>query len=77
MTVDGLPRARDLALRFGRARGGLYLDVAEGETKSWLFKRPQSNGIVERLNRTLLDEHFRVEGRRTVAPSADYPLCTS
>ncbi len=26
---------------------------------------PQSNGIVERLHRTLLDEHFRVEGRRT------------
>ena len=23
------------------------------------------NGIVERLHRTLLDEHFRVEGRRT------------
>ena len=28
-------------------------------------RRPQSNGIVERLHRTLLDEHFRVEGRRT------------
>ena len=28
-------------------------------------KRPQSNGIVERFHRTLLDEHFRVEGRRT------------
>ena len=28
-------------------------------------KRPQSNGIVERLHRTLLDEHFRVEGRKT------------
>ena len=23
------------------------------------------NGIVERLHRTLLDEHFRVEGRKT------------
>jgi transposase InsO family protein len=23
------------------------------------------NGIVERLHRTLLDEHFRIEGRRT------------
>ena len=29
------------------------------------MKRPQSNGIVERFHRTLLDEHFRVEGRRT------------
>ena len=28
-------------------------------------KRPQSNGIIERFHRTLLDEHFRVEGRRT------------
>ena len=28
-------------------------------------RRPQSNGIVERFHRTVLDEHFRVEGRRT------------
>lgn len=28
-------------------------------------KRPQSIGIVERFHRTALDEHFRVEGRRT------------
>lgn len=27
--------------------------------------RPQTNGIVERLHRTVLDEQFRVEGRRT------------
>jgi transposase InsO family protein len=26
--------------------------------------RPQSNGIDERLHRTVLDEHFRVEGRK-------------
>jgi len=26
-------------------------------------RRPQSNGYVERLHRTLLDEHFRVMGR--------------
>ena len=29
------------------------------------MKRPQSNGIIERFHRTLLDEHFRVKGRRT------------
>ncbi len=29
------------------------------------MKQRQSNGIVERFHRTLLDEHFRVEGRRT------------
>ena len=28
------------------------------------FNRPQSNGIVERLHRTLLDEDFRVESRK-------------
>ena len=26
--------------------------------------RPQSNGYVERLHRTLLDEHFRIQGRQ-------------
>ena len=31
-------------------------------------KRPQSNGIVERLHRTLLDEHFCVECRRKNRP---------
>lgn len=28
-------------------------------------RRPQSNGILESFHRTLLDEHFRVEGHRT------------
>jgi transposase InsO family protein len=37
-------------------------DIAHNTTR---VRRPQSNGIVERLHRTLLDEHFRVEGRRT------------
>ena len=35
------------------------------------MRRPQSNGIVERLHRTLLDEHFRVEGRRTWFETVD------
>ena len=26
---------------------------------------PQSNGFIERLHRTLLDEHFRIKGRTT------------
>ncbi|MGB0695571.1 MAG: integrase core domain-containing protein, partial [Rhodospirillaceae bacterium] len=33
--------------------------------------RPQSNGIVERLHRTLLDEHFRIEGRKTWFETVD------
>ncbi|HDX8404091.1 TPA: transposase, partial [Aeromonas dhakensis] len=28
-------------------------------------RRPQSNGFIERLHRTLLDEHFRIKGRTT------------
>ena len=29
------------------------------------MRRPQSNGIHENVHRTSLEEHFRVEGRRT------------
>ncbi|CAJ1830617.1 IS481 family transposase ISAs19 [Aeromonas veronii] len=29
------------------------------------MRRPQSNGFIERLHRTLLDEHFRIKGRTT------------
>ena len=28
-------------------------------------RRPQSNGFIERLHRTLQDEHFRIKGRTT------------
>jgi transposase InsO family protein len=43
----------------------LFLQLEEIEHRTTKVKRPQSNGIVERLHRTLLDKHFRVEGRRT------------
>ena len=43
----------------------LFLQLEQIEHRTTKVKRPQSNGIVERLHRTLLDEHFRVEGRRT------------
>ena len=43
--------------------GGLQLENIEH--RKTRVRRPQSNGIVERFHRTLLDEHFRVEGRRT------------
>ena len=38
-----------------------------------LFQTPyfQANGIVERFHRTLLEEHFRVEGRRTWFDTVD------
>ena len=34
-------------------------------------QRPQTNGFVERLHRTILDEHFRIEGRKTWYESID------
>jgi transposase InsO family protein len=43
----------------------LFLQLEGIEHRTTRVKRPQSNGYVERLHRTLLDEHFRVEGRRT------------
>jgi transposase InsO family protein len=43
----------------------LFLQLEGIEHKRTKVSRPQSNGIVERLHRTLLDEHFRVEGRKT------------
>ena len=43
----------------------LFLQLVEAEHRTTKVNRPQSNGIVERFNRPLLDEHFRVEGRHT------------
>ena len=43
----------------------LVLQLEAIEHRTTKVKRPQSDGIVERFHRTLLDEHFRVEGRRT------------
>ncbi len=35
------------------------------EHRTTKVRRPQSNGFIERLHRTLLDEHFRIKGRTT------------
>lgn len=42
----------------------LFLQLEGIEHRTTKVRRPQSNGIAERLNRTLLDEHFRVMGRK-------------
>ena len=34
------------------------------EHRTTRVRRPQSNGFIERLHRTLLDEHFRIKGRQ-------------
>jgi len=41
----------------------LFLQLEDIEHRTTQVRRPQSNGIVERLHRTLLDEHFRIQGR--------------
>lgn len=43
----------------------LFLQLEDIEHRTTRVRRPQSNGFVERLHRTLLDEHFRVMGRTT------------
>jgi len=42
----------------------LFLQLEEIGHRTTKVRRPQSNGFVERLHRTLLDEHFRVMGRK-------------
>ena len=37
-------------------------------------RRPQGNGFIERLHRTLLDEHFRIKGRTTWYESVEQML---
>jgi len=41
----------------------LFLQLEGIEYRTTKVRRPQSNGFIERLRRTLLDEHFRIAGR--------------
>ncbi len=41
----------------------LFLQLEEIKHRKTALRRPQSNGFIERLHRTLLDEHFRLTGR--------------
>lgn len=43
----------------------LFLQLEGIEHRTTKVRRPQSNGFIERLHRTLLDEHFRIAGRTT------------
>lgn len=43
----------------------LLLQLEGIEHRTTRVRSPQTNGFVERMNRTLLDECFRVEGRKT------------
>jgi len=42
----------------------IFLQLEGIEHRTTKVRRPQSNGFVERLHRTLLDEHFRIQGRK-------------
>ncbi|CAM3733182.1 hypothetical protein HACA111877_17750 [Halomonas casei] len=39
----------------------LFFQLEEIEHRTTKVRRPQGNGFVERLHRTLLDEHFRIQ----------------
>ena len=49
----------------------LFLQLEGIEHRKTKVRRPQSNGFVERLHRTLLDEHFRVMGRKKFYESVE------
>ena len=49
----------------------LFLQLEDIEHRTTAIRRPQSNGIVERLHRTFLDEHFRIQGRIKFYESLD------
>lgn len=49
----------------------LFLQLEGIEHRTTKVRRPQSNGFVERFHRTLLDEHFRIMGRKKWYESLD------
>lgn len=49
----------------------LFLQLEEIEHRTTQVRRPQSNGFIERMHRTLLDEHFRIAGRTKWCESLD------
>jgi transposase InsO family protein len=49
----------------------LFLQLEDIEHRTTRVRRPQSNGFVERMHRTLLDEHFRIMGRKKWYESID------
>ncbi|MBR8657951.1 DDE-type integrase/transposase/recombinase, partial [Achromobacter sp. Marseille-Q0513] len=49
----------------------LFLQLEGIKYRTTRVRRLQRNGFVERLHRTLLDEHFRIAGRTTWYESID------
>ncbi len=55
---------REFCGRADRHPYELFLQLEGIVHRTTKVRRPQSNGFVERLHRTLLDEHFRIQGRQ-------------
>jgi transposase InsO family protein len=49
----------------------LYLELNDIEHRTTQVRRPQTNGFVERFNRTVLDEFFRIAFRKKFYESVD------
>ena len=49
----------------------LLLALQDIEHRTTKVRSPRTNGFVERMNRTLLDEHFRIKGREKWYESVD------
>jgi len=49
----------------------LLLSLHDIKHRTTKVRSPRTNGFVERMNRTLLDEHFRIKGREKWYESAD------
>ena len=49
----------------------LFLALHDIEHRTTKVRSPRTNGFVERMNRTLLDEHFRIKGREKWYESAE------
>ena len=43
----------------------LFLQLEDIEHRTTTVGRPRSNGYIERIHRTLLEEHLRIKGRTT------------
>ncbi len=67
-----MSKVRPVMLCLTRETQSLKLEGIEHRTTK--VRRPQSNGFIDRLHRTLLDEHFRIKRRTTWYESVEQML---